>query len=54
MKTIAIQIDEDIARERNKIAPQQRKKADTGYWIALLDARAASYYFFGCVSLKVI
>ena len=28
MKTIAIQIDEDIAREYYKIAPQQRKKIE--------------------------
>jgi len=29
MKTIAIQIDEDIAREYNKIAPQQRKNIES-------------------------
>ena len=29
MKTIAIQIDEDIAREYNKIAPHQRKKIES-------------------------
>jgi len=29
MKTIAIQIDEDIAREYNNIPPQQRKKIES-------------------------
>jgi hypothetical protein len=29
MKTIAIQVDEDIAREYNKITPQQRKKINS-------------------------
>jgi hypothetical protein len=29
MKTIAIQIDEDTAREYNRIAPQQRKKIES-------------------------
>jgi len=29
MKTIAIQIDEDIAREYSKITPEQRKKIES-------------------------
>ena len=29
MKTISIEIDEDVAREYNKIAPQQRKKIES-------------------------
>ena len=29
MKTIAIQVDEDIAREYNKIASEQRKRIDS-------------------------
>jgi len=28
MKTIAIQVDEDIAREYNKITPEQRKRIE--------------------------
>ena len=42
MKTISIQIDEDIAREYNKIASEQRKRIDS-LFIQLVQQQLKKY-----------